>query len=119
MKREPPRPAPLVEPATSADALAFVRELQKRGAKRTPQDAARVADFLNSMPLGQLKGIARRIMMDIMKGPPGGSDAARPAPPKRGPSGQQPKKKARSAAKKARPAAKKARPRGKTRRGKR
>src|SRR5260370_17065921 len=70
MERKPPRPVQVIEPATSEEALAFVRDLHKLGGKRTLADQARVAAFVNSLPLGTLKGIARRIMMDIMKAPP-------------------------------------------------
>src|SRR5258708_37341100 len=70
MERNPPRPVQVIEPATSEEALAFVRDLHKLGGKRTLADQARVAAFVNSLPLGTLKGIARRIMMDIMKAPP-------------------------------------------------
>src|SRR5258708_33194895 len=70
MERNPPRPVQVIEPATSEEALAFVRDLHKLGGKRTLAAQARVADFVNGLPLGTLKGIARRIMMDIMKAPP-------------------------------------------------
>src|SRR5260370_38630467 len=70
MERKPPRPVQVIEPATSEEALAFVRDLHKLGGKRTLAAQARVADFVNGLPLGTLKGIARRIMMDIMKAPP-------------------------------------------------
>src|SRR5260221_4795043 len=70
MERKPPRPVQVIEAATSEEALAFVRDLHKLGGKRTLAAQARVADFVNGLPLGTLKGIARRIMMDIMKAPP-------------------------------------------------
>src|SRR5260370_37832860 len=70
MERKPPRPVQVIEPATSEEALAFVRDLHKLGGKRTLAAQARGADFVNGLPLGTLKGIARRIMMDIMKAPP-------------------------------------------------
>jgi hypothetical protein len=112
MARKPPEPAQTVAPATSEEAQAFVRELYKRGGKRTLADQARVADFVNNLPLGTLKGIARRIMMDILKAPPPppgagprgarklqrGGKRKKPSPPR--------PQKAKPAARKARPAAK-------------
>jgi hypothetical protein len=101
MKRTPRGLTGLPEPATSEEALAFVREVQKRGGKRTPEDMAHVAAFIDSKPLGELRGIARRIMMDMMKSPlPGGGPASRGA--------RQPRRSAKPATKKRRTRAKKA-----------
>ncbi len=110
MERKPPRPVQVIEPATSEEALAFVRDLHKLGGKRTLAAQARVADFVNGLPLGTLKGIARRIMMDIMKAPPPrGAGPGRSGERKlrRGGKG---KKKSPPRAKKTKAAARKARP---------
>src|SRR5258708_18399865 len=115
MERNPPRPVQVIEPATSEEALAFVRDLHKLGGKRTLAAQARVADFVNGLPLGTLKGIARRIMMDIMKAPPPrGAGPGRSGERKlrRGGKGN---KKSAPGAKKTKAAARKARPRPKLR----
>ena len=55
---------PLVEPAGSEEALGTIRELWA-----FRHDKTLVKENLDRRPLGQLQSIARRIMMDIMKGP--------------------------------------------------
>lgn len=68
MKNTPLRDAPLAEPAETERALSFVRELWERR-----RDKKLVKDYLDRLPYGELQGIGRRIMMDIMKAPPGGA----------------------------------------------
>jgi hypothetical protein len=69
MKRTEPQGAPQIEPASTEEALAFVREIFKRRGDRSPADELRVQKYVDSIPLGRLKGIAQRIMMDIARGP--------------------------------------------------
>ena len=52
-----------IKPASIDETTKFIERLQTLRAK---PDA--VERYVNSLPLGQLKGLARRIMMDIMKG---------------------------------------------------
>jgi len=70
MKNKPLPSPPPVKPATREEVFGFLRGLQRSG--RTDDksiDQAAVRDFINKMPLGSLQGVARRIMMDIMKSP--------------------------------------------------
>jgi hypothetical protein len=60
---------PPVEAATRDEALNFVRGLQPlRPKDDEPIDEAAVKEYVNKFSLGSLQGIARRIMMDVMKG---------------------------------------------------
>jgi hypothetical protein len=60
-------PAP-VEPATRAEALKFIEELQAlRPEDDKYIDVAAVREHINKFPLGTLQGYARRIMTEIMK----------------------------------------------------
>lgn len=63
-RRESPPSEFVVIPddVSSAEALAFVHELQN--------DRTRVAEIIGSTPLAKLQGIARRVLMDLGKGPP-------------------------------------------------
>jgi hypothetical protein len=69
-KSLPSEIVPLIEPASSAEALEFVRDLQRH--RDLPRNALNilVAEKLADTPLGKLQGIAQRIMMDLGKGPP-------------------------------------------------
>jgi hypothetical protein len=64
-----PSPPP-VKPATRDEVSKFVRGLQKfRSRGEKPMNEKALNDFLARQPLGSLQGIARRIMMDILKAP--------------------------------------------------
>lgn len=47
--------------------------LQDLGKHGKPFDQTLVENYVDAQPLGVLKGIARRVMMDIMKAPRGGA----------------------------------------------
>jgi len=73
-----PSPPP-VKHATREEVFDFLRGLQKfRRKGDQPFDQQAIKEYLNRHPLGSLQGIARRIMMDILKSP----TADRAAPPK-------------------------------------
>jgi hypothetical protein len=73
MKNKPSRLAPLVEPATTKEALDFVHGLQRvRKKSRAAVEEAQIEAYINQFSLGTLKSIARRIMIDIMKAPSSG-----------------------------------------------
>lgn len=60
-------PAP-VEPATRAEALKFIADLQAlRPDADKDIDVAAVREHINKYPLGTLQAYARRIMTEIMK----------------------------------------------------
>jgi hypothetical protein len=106
MKNKPlpsPQPAP---PATRAQVDAFLKGLQRFRAKGDQPldeagvkryDEAGVKTYLDKMSVVSQQGIARRIMMDILKSPtrdlPGGKSESPRRPPKK-----RPKKKASSKA---------------------
>ena len=76
---------PPVEAATQDEALNFVRGLQPlRPEDDKPVDEAAVREYVNKFSLGSLQGIARRIMMDIMKGRIDDEDAAAEPGPTKG-----------------------------------
>jgi hypothetical protein len=78
MKSKPLPEAPLGDVAGTEEALDFVRGLQKRR-----RDKAAVEKYIDEFPLGTLQGFARRIMMDVLKAPRGGTEAS-PAPEETG-----------------------------------
>jgi hypothetical protein len=98
MKNKPlPSPAP-VSPATRAQVDAFLKGLQEFRAKgEQPLDEAEVKKYdkagvkayFDKMSFGSQQGIARRIMMDILKSPtkdlPGGKSEGTRKPPKKKP----------------------------------
>jgi hypothetical protein len=96
--------APPVKPATRDEALEFLKGLQRFQIEEDePVDDVAVREYLSKFPLGSLQGIARRIMMDIMKAPIADvtpEDSGKPAQ----------KKKKTPAAKRTPPAGAKARP---------
>lgn len=118
MKNKPlPSPAP-VSPATRAQVDAFLKGLQEFRAKgEQPLDEAEVKKYdkagvkayLDKMSFGSQQGIARRIMMDILKSPtkdpPGGKSEGTRKPPKKKP------KKKTSSKTRSRPGSKKKRTR--------
>jgi hypothetical protein len=92
-----PSPPP-VTPATREQVFEFLRGLQEfRRKGQKPLDEQAIKDYLNRQPLGSLQGVARRIMMDILKSP-----TADPSPSKPG----------KGARKRKIPAKKQARPAG-------
>ena len=61
---------PPVKPATREEVFEFLRGLQKfRRKGDEPFNEKAIADYLAQQSLGSLQGIARRIMMDILKSP--------------------------------------------------
>jgi hypothetical protein len=81
MKNKPLPSPPPVQPATQAQVDAFLKGLQRFRAKGIHPDApldevdvkkydeAGVKAYLDKMTVGAQQGIARRIMMDILKSP--------------------------------------------------
>jgi hypothetical protein len=70
MKNKPLPDMPVSETASSEDALQFVRGLQEEYLGERPVDQkAFVEQYLDRFTRGQLRGIGRRILMDIMKRP--------------------------------------------------
>jgi hypothetical protein len=64
-----PSPPP-AKPATREEVSEFLQELQMfRSKGKKPVDEKAINEFLAKQPLGSLQGIARRIMMDILKSP--------------------------------------------------
>ena len=64
-----PSPPP-TKPATREKVLEFLRGLQKfRRKDHKPFDEQAIKDYINQHTSGSLQGIARRIMMDILKSP--------------------------------------------------
>jgi hypothetical protein len=99
MKNKPlPSPTP-VPPATRAEVDRFLKGLQEFRAKGIHEDApldeaevkkydeAGVKAYLDKMTVGSQQGIARRIMMDILKSPtkdfPGRGREGKKGPPKK------------------------------------
>jgi hypothetical protein len=79
--RQLPSPPPTT-PATQEEVLEFLRGLQKfRRRDDKPFDQEAIKEYLNRHSLGSLQGVARRIMMDILKSPT--ADAPWAAPAKR------------------------------------
>ena len=78
-------PAPTADPE---DARRFLRGLRDKTHDLAPEEQeAAVREYVESFSLGELKGIGRRIMMDLMRPPrPRRGDEAEPesetAPPK-------------------------------------
>jgi hypothetical protein len=70
MKHRRSHHLPPPEPASSEEALRFVRELQRlpKPDREFPDEAV-LAKYLDQFPLGTLRSVARRVMMDIMKRP--------------------------------------------------
>jgi hypothetical protein len=111
MKNKPlPSPAP-VGPASRAEVERFLKGLQEFRGKGIDQadideadvknyDEAGVKAYLDKMSVGSQQGIARRIMMDIMKAP------TKPPEPKRKPTRKKPTKKKPTKKKKTSPKAK-------------
>jgi hypothetical protein len=78
--RQLPSPPP-TKPETQEEVLEFLRGLQKfRRRDDKPFDEQAIKEYLNQHSLGSLQGIARRIMMDILKSPT--ADPPRAAPKK-------------------------------------
>lgn len=70
MKNKPLPDAPVAATASSEEALQFVRRLQEEIARaRPPNTEAFVEQYLDQFTRGELRGIGRRILMDIMKRP--------------------------------------------------
>jgi hypothetical protein len=59
-----------VKAASSEDALAFIRKLQEIRIMHPEDFEQRVMDIVRDTKLGTLQSIARRVMMDLAKGPP-------------------------------------------------
>jgi hypothetical protein len=93
-KSMPKRVMPLVEAASSKDALDFVRSLQAIKTASPKDFERRIADLVGDTKLSTLQSFARRLMMDFAKGPPydEGGTKARPGPPAGGatPPGRRP-----------------------------
>jgi hypothetical protein len=115
MKNRPLPSPPPVPPATRAEVVRFLKGLQQFRAKgRRPFDEAEVKKYdeagvkayLDKMTTGSQQGIARRIMMDILKSSPskGGEKPERKRKPTRK---KAPKAKSTRASKKKRSPAKK------------
>jgi hypothetical protein len=77
--------APVAAAASSEEALQFVRRLQEEVAReRPPNTEAFVEQYLDQFTRGELRGIGRRILMDIMKRPQISTEAGpEPEPPGR------------------------------------
>ena len=70
MKNKPLPDAPAPETASSKDALEFVRGLQEKYRREKPVDQeAFIEQQLDRFPRSELRGIGRRILMDILKRP--------------------------------------------------
>jgi hypothetical protein len=68
MKNKPLPDAPLVEAADREEALRFVKNLQNAFAREEPENReAFLKKYVEGFPLGQLRSIGRRIMMDVLK----------------------------------------------------
>jgi hypothetical protein len=85
MKNKPLPDAPVPETANSEEALRFVRRLQEEYVRERPLDEkAFVEQYLDQFTRGELRGIGRRILMDIMKRPQISTEAGpEPEPPGR------------------------------------
>lgn len=70
MKNKPLPDAPVANSAKSEQALEFVRQLQKEYAGERPLNkGAFIEQYLDGFTRSELRGIGRRILMDIMKRP--------------------------------------------------
>ncbi len=70
MKNKPLPDAFISKTAPSEDALQFVRGLQEQYRRELPlNERAFVEQYLDRFTRGELRGIGRRILMDIMKRP--------------------------------------------------
>jgi len=70
MKNKPLPEMPVSETASSEEALQFVRDLQEQYLRERPVDQnAFIEQHLDRFTRGDLRGIGRRILMDIMKRP--------------------------------------------------
>ena len=70
MKNKPLPDTPATETASSEDALRFVRSLQEKHRRERPADhKAFIQQHLDQFTPSVLRGIGRRILMDIMKRP--------------------------------------------------
>ena len=70
MKNKPLPDTPISKTASSEDALQFVRGLQDEYRRERPVDQkAFIEQYLDRFTRGELRGIGRRILMDIMKRP--------------------------------------------------
>jgi hypothetical protein len=87
MKNKPLPDAPVAATASSEEALQFVRRLQEEVARAGPPNTkAFVEQYLDQFTRGELRGIGRRILMDIMKRPQISTEAGpepEPEPPGR------------------------------------
>jgi hypothetical protein len=80
VKNNPLPNPPISETADSKEALEFVRGLQKEYYDKRPVDQqAFVEQYLDRFTRGELRGIGRRILMDILKRPQISTEAG-PAP---------------------------------------
>jgi hypothetical protein len=84
MKNKPLPDTPVAKPASSEDALQFVRGLQEQHRRERPVDQkAFVEQYLDRFTRGELRGIGRRILMDILKQPQiGTEEEPEPEPPR-------------------------------------
>ena len=70
MKNKPLPGAPVTTTANSEDALQFVRRLQEEYFReKPPNEQAFVEQYLDRFTSGELRGIGRRLLMDILKRP--------------------------------------------------
>ena len=70
MKNNPLPDAPVTPTASTEEALQFVRRLQEEVTRERPLNTkAFVEQYLDQFSRGELRGIGRRILMDIMKRP--------------------------------------------------
>src|SRR6516165_11371706 len=70
MKNKPLPDTPISKTASSEDALQFVRGLQDEYRRQRPVDQkAFIEQYLDRFTRGELRGIGRRILMDILKRP--------------------------------------------------
>src|SRR6266699_3063832 len=107
MKNKPLPSPPPVPPAARAQVDKFLKGLQEFRAKGDqPLDEAEVKAYLDKMTVGLQQGIARRIMMDILKSH--ASKRRKEPEPKRKPTKKKPTKaKSKRASKKKRSPVKK------------
>jgi acyl-CoA reductase-like NAD-dependent aldehyde dehydrogenase len=91
-----------VPTASSEEASAFVTALQEKfqRKKRTPEERERLRKYLAEYSRGYLRSIARRVLIDIMKGPGQTPAYGAKSKPSRRPTG---KRAARSRRKSAKP----------------
>ncbi len=83
MKSKPLPDGPPEDAAGTKQTLDFLHQLYRRRADKKAFD-----EYIHEFPLGTLRGFARRIMMDVLKGPQvdtefgPASEVSRPAEPK-------------------------------------